>query len=230
MKTRSCGWKGTGKMRNILRKEMKLSASPLSYIFIFFGLMFFLPGYPVLCGAFFVTLGIFQSFQYAREANDIVFSVLLPIRKKDVVKAKYLFVCFIEACSLILMLLATVIRMTALSDSAVYRANALMNANLFAVAGALFMFGLFNTVFLGGFFKTAYKFGKPFVAYIIVSFLAVIVFEAAHHIPGLDAVNAFAFDRIGLQCVLLLAGIAAFLSMTLLSYRSACRHFEKIDL
>ena len=33
-------------MRNILRKEMKLSASPLSYLFILFGLMFFLPGYP----------------------------------------------------------------------------------------------------------------------------------------------------------------------------------------
>ena len=66
-------------MRNIMRKEMKLSASPLPFLFILFGLMFFLPGYPILCGAFFVTLGIFQGFQYAREANDIVFSSLLPI-------------------------------------------------------------------------------------------------------------------------------------------------------
>ena len=65
-------------MRNVLRKEMRLSASVLSYLFILFGLMFFLPGYPVLCGAFFVTLGIFQSLQTAREANDIVFSALLP--------------------------------------------------------------------------------------------------------------------------------------------------------
>lgn len=75
-------------MRNILRKEMRLSASVLSYLFIVFGLMFLLPGYPILCGAFFVTLGIFQSFQAAREANDILFSVLLPVAKKDVVKGK----------------------------------------------------------------------------------------------------------------------------------------------
>ena len=68
-------------MRNILIKEMKLSASVLSYIFILFGLMFFLPGYPVLCGAFFVTLGIYQSFQSTRETNDIVFSALLPVPK-----------------------------------------------------------------------------------------------------------------------------------------------------
>ena len=217
-------------MRNILRKEMKLSASPLAYFFILFGLMFFLPGYPVLCGAFFVTLGLFQSFQYAREANDIVFSALLPISKRDVVRGKYLFVCFIEACSLILMLAAALVRMTALSDSVVYRANAMMNANLFAVAGALFVFGLFNTVFLGGFFKTAYKLGRPFVTYVVAGFLAVFAFEAAHHVPGLDAVNAFGLDRIGLQCVLFLSGLAAYLIMTLLSYRSACRHFERIDL
>ena len=60
-------------MRNILLKEMKLSASILSYLFIAFGLMFFIPGYPILCGVFFVTLGIFQSFQNAREANDLVY-------------------------------------------------------------------------------------------------------------------------------------------------------------
>ena len=101
-------------MRNILLKEIKLSASVLSYLFIAFGLMFFIPGYPILCGVFFVTLGIFQSFQSAREANDIVFSTLLPIAKKDVVRGKYLFVCFIEACALILMALATIIRMTVL--------------------------------------------------------------------------------------------------------------------
>ena len=52
-------------MRNILKKEMKLSASPLAFIFIAFGLMFFIPGYPILCSAFFVTLGLFHSFQYA---------------------------------------------------------------------------------------------------------------------------------------------------------------------
>ena len=217
-------------MRNIMRKEMKLSASPLCYLFILFGLMFFLPGYPILCGAFFVTLGLFQGFQFAREANDIVFSALLPVSKSDVVKGKFLFVCFIEGCSLLLMLISALIRMTALADSAVYRANALMNANLFALGGALVIFGLFNVIFVGGFFKTAYKIGKPFVIYIIASFLVLGVLEALHHVPGLEALNAFGFDHFGLQLVCLLAGLAVFLIMTLLSYRAACRHFEKIDL
>lgn len=217
-------------MRNIMLKEMKLSASPLSYFFILFGLMFFLPGYPILCGAFFTTLGIYQGFLYAREANDIEFSVLLPVSKQDVVKGKYLFVCFIESCSLALMLAVILIRMTVLSDSAVYRANALMNANLFSAGCALVVFGLFNVIFLGGFFRTAYNMGKPFIIYIIAVFLVITLFEALHHIPGLEALNAFGFEHIGLQLVLLIAGFTAFAVMTLLSFRSACARFERIDL
>jgi len=108
-------------MRNIMRKELRLSASPLTYLFVAFGLMFLLPGYPILCGAFFVTLGIFQSFQTAREANDIVFSALLPIAKRDVVKGKFLFVCFIELCGFLLMAIVTALRMTVMSGAAVYR-------------------------------------------------------------------------------------------------------------
>ena len=211
-------------------KEMKLSASPLSYIFILFGLMFFIPGYPILCSAFFVTLGIFQGFQYAREANDIEFSVLLPISKKDVVKGKYMFVCFIEACSLVLMLASTITRMTVLSDSVVYRTNALMNANLFALACALVIFGLFNVIFLGGFFRTAYNQGKPFITYIIAVFLLIGLFEALHHFPGLEILNSFGSDHIGFQLMMLVSGLLIFLIMTGLSYKASCRNFELIDL
>ena len=217
-------------MRNIMRKELRLSASPLAFLFIAFGLMFLLPGYPVLCGAFFVTLGLFQSFQTAREANDTVFSALLPIAKKDVVKGKFMFVCFIEGCGAALMLLSVLLRMTVLSSAQAYLSNALMNANLFAAGAAFVVFGLFNLIFVGGFFKTAYGIGKPFVAYIVAAFLAIAVFEAAHHIPGLAALNAFGTSHLGLQLLLFAAGAAFFAAVTALSYKTACGRFEKIDL
>ena len=217
-------------MRNVLRKEMRLSASILSYLFILFGLMFLLPGYPVLCGAFFVTLGIFQSFQTAREANDIVFSVLLPIAKRDIVKGKYLFVCLIEGCAFLLMTLSVLLRMTVFAQSEVYRVNALMNANFFALGMACVIFGLFNLIFVGGFFKTAFKFARPFVTFIISCFLVIFAAEALHHVPGLEKLNAFGTDDLALQLMMLAAGILIFLLMTVLSFRKACRRFEKIDL
>ena len=217
-------------MKNILKKELTLSASILSYLFIAFGLMFFIPGYPILCGVFFVTLGIFQSFQNAREANDIVFSALLPIAKKDVVKGKFVFSCFIELCSIILMAIATILRMTVLTDAVAYRNNAMMNANLFALGIALFIFGLFNLIFIGGFFKTAYKFGKPFVTHIVVTFVVIGIGEALHHFPGLEALNDFGFENFPLQLGLLAFGAVAYIALTVLSYHFSCRNFERIDL
>lgn len=217
-------------MRNIMTKELKLSASPLAYLFIAFGLMFLIPGYPILCGVFFATLGIFHSFQSAREANDIVFSALLPIAKKDVVKGKYLFVCFIECCTFVLMVITTIVRMTALADAVPYRSNALMTANPFALGIALVIFGLFNWIFVGGFFKTAYKVGKPFVIYIIVGFLVITLAEALHYFPGLGWLNAFGTDNLGLQAIVFVAGLVIFAIVTFLSYRKSCYNFERIDL
>lgn len=230
LKKVSCVWKEVSAMHNILAKEIKLSASCVSFLFILFGLMFFLPGYPVLCGAFFVTLGIFQSFQNARETNDILFSALLPIAKRDVVKGKYLFVCFIELCAIMLMGIAVSLRMTIFADAPVYRSNALMNANFFALGLAFFIFGLFNAVFVGGFFKTAYKFTRPFVSYIVLAFVTIGIGEALPHFPGLGFLNAFGTEYMILQLLLLLAGIAAFLLLTFVSYNRSCRNFERIDL
>ena len=47
-------------MNALLNKEIRLSASVLSYIFIIAGVLTLVPGYPILCGAFFVTLGLFN--------------------------------------------------------------------------------------------------------------------------------------------------------------------------
>ena len=217
-------------MNALLRKEMRLSALLLTYLFIGFAVMTLLPGYPILCGVFFITLGIFQSFQSAREANDIVFSALLPMAKRDVVKGKYQFVLLIELCGFAIMAVLTIIRMTVLADAPVYRQNALMTANPFFLGMALLLFGLFNTIFLGGFFKTAYKLGKPFVTYIVVVFAVIGAAEALHHFPGLEALNAFGFDHFGLQLALFAAGALCFIALTVLSYKKACENFERIDL
>lgn len=217
-------------MNNIMQKELRLSASPLSYFFTIAGLMFFIPGYPILCGAFFTTLGLFYSFQAAREANDIVFSALLPIAKKDVVKGKFLFVCLIEAAAFVLMIIGVLVRMTLLKDASVYRNNALMNANLFALGAALVVFGLFNLIFVAGFFKTAYKFARPFITYIIVGFIVIFIVETLHHVPGLEALNSFGTDHLALQLITLIAGALIFTILTIISLRISCRRFEQIDL
>ena len=105
-----------------------------------------------------------------------------------------------------------------------------MLTTLFPIAIVAVIFALFNLIFVCGFYKTAYKLGKPFVTYIIAAFLTVGVFEAAHHVPGLEALNAFGAEHLGLQLACLAAGMAAYAGVTALAYKKACARFEEIDL
>ena len=99
---------------------------------------------------------------------------------------------------------------------------------VFAIVALIF--GIFNLIFIGGFFKTAYKFGRPFVTHIILTFVMIGIGEALYHIPGLEALNAFGFECFRLQFCLLALGAVAYIALTLLSYQCACRNFERIDL
>ena len=215
-------------MKSLLIKELRLSAHPLSYLFLAFSLMALIPGYPILVGAFFVCFGLFQTFQNGRETNDVLYSALLPIDKKDVVKARYAFVCLIQAMAFVLTAGLTALRMVFLSDAAPYANNAMMNANPVFLAWTLLIFTLFNVLFVGRFYQTAYKFGKPFVAFIVASLSAVFVAEALHHVPGLEFLNTS--KRLPLQLALMISALAVYVIAAALSCRAAQQRFERLDL
>ena len=101
---------------------------------------------------------------------------------------------------------------------------------LYWIAIPLLILGLFNAIFVGGFFQTAYKFAKPFVKFIIAAFAVVGLGETLFHIPGLAALNAFGFAHMGLQLGILALGILLFSGLTVLSKHRAMRNFERIDL
>ena len=215
-------------MKNLLNKELRLSAHLLSYLFLVFSLMALIPGYPILLGAFFICFGLFQTFQNGRETNDVLYSALLPIDKKDVVKARYIFVCLIQIIAFLLMAGLTALRMVFFASAAPYVNNAMMNSNPVFLAWTLLIFALFNTLFVGLFYKTAYKFGKPFVAFIVASMLVVCIAEVLHHLPGLEFLNTL--DRLPLQLMLMLFALAIFVSATIISCKTAQRNFELLDL
>ena len=181
-------------MNKLLKKELRLTAAPITYFFLAFALMTLIPGYPILVGGFFITLGIFYTFQMARESNDILYTALLPCKKQDVVRAKYTFCVLIELLGWLLIL-----------------------------------FALFSSVFLGGFFRTAYGLGKPFILYSIAGFAVICLAEALHHFPGMAAMNSQT-EGFGMQLIVLAAGVLLFVGMTALSCRKAQKNFEQIDL
>lgn len=217
-------------MSRLIKKELTLTAAPLTYLFLAFGLMTMIPGYPILVSGFFICLGILYTFQFAREYNDVLYTALLPVRKRDVVKARYLFVVCIQLAGMVICGLLTLLRMTALREVGVYQANPLMNANLVFLAWLLVIMMLFNVIFMGGFYKTAYYYGKPFVLFCVAAFVAVGLAETLHHIPGLTWLGATTGADVGRQAVLLLAAAVVYAGGTLLSMKRSQEHFEKLDL
>ena len=217
-------------MRELMLKEIKLAASPISFIFILFAAMAMIPGYPILVGAFFVCFGLFQSFQNACANNDILYTVLLPIKKTDAVKAKYGFTVMIQMIAFAFMVVLTLIRMTAMADAAPYVNNAMMNANQFYLAGNLLVFVLFNCIFVGGFFKTAYKYGRPFLFFSVAGFLIITLAETLHHIPGLEFLNnTNAMADVRMWAILAVA-VMVYVLTVVMSCRASVRRFEAVDM
>ena len=216
-------------MKKLFYKELKLTANPLSYWFIAFSAMTMIPSYPILIGSVFICLGIFYTYQQLREYDDITYTVMLPVKKQDVVTAKYLFVLFIELMAFISCTLLTIIRMKFLGNAAPYDINPLMNANAAYLGYLLAVFASFNGIFLAGFFKTAYKIGKPFILFCVVGFIIIFMGEVLHHIPGLESLNDPANLSI-LQVAILAIGITVFMLCTWLFYQKAVKDFEEINL
>lgn len=217
-------------MNKLIKKELSLAAVPLTYFFIAFTAMTFIPGYPILVGAFFVCLGIFYSFQSSREFNDILYTVLLPIKKSDAVKAKYVFVLFIQSISFVLTAVFTAIRALAFSDMPAYAENPLMSANLVYLSGVLLIYLLFNLIFLEGFFKTAYKIGVPFIGFAIGAFVIVGLGEAMWHFPGLGWLNEIGLEHLAARIVIFSVCLVLFILGTALSFSISKKRFEQVDL
>lgn len=217
-------------MKQLLHKELKLTTAPITWFFILFACMVLIPGYPILVSCFFICMGMFYSYQFAREADDILYTALLPIRKKDVVTAKYLCALFLESIAFLLLIVMTVLRMTVLKDATPYVSNPLMAANITFLALALLIFALFNYIFLGGFFRTDYNYGKPFIFFCIAAFIIVGFGETLHHLPGMAGFNSISGEGLTMQWILLVPALLVFILLTGLSLKISQKRFEDLDL
>ena len=218
--------RGKHMTRRLLRKELKLTASPLTYLFVLFSAAALIPNLPSLLGTVCVCLGIFYSFLNLKEDNDILFLFLLPNPRKDVVKAKYAFVLVFEAVSFLLSALFTLLRMTVLSTSQTYSNSLMMPVNLLFLGLVLLIFGCFNSMFLGGFFQTMQGVGKPFSRFLVVALILTGIGEGLYHIPGLGWLRSLNGMGMIVHMIVFFCGAVFAYMLTRSSYRKSVQSFE----
>lgn len=217
-------------MKTLLYKEYKLVVVPVVYLFLSFILLLMIPGYPYTVSFFYTCLGIFFCFQTSRENKDILYMITLPVAKKDIVKARYLTVLTIEGIQILLSLPVAVLRGTVLN----YKNVAGIEADAAFFGIAFIIFGVFNWIFMGTYFKNVFRVGVAFVKSIFGVFAVILLAEASVHIARAVWGTCF-WDSMKMedqlrQLPVLAAGVVFFAVVTAFRYRLDIRHFEKQDL
>jgi hypothetical protein len=211
-------------MTNLLYKQVKLVSHPMTFVFILFGAMTIIPSYPYTIGFFYVMLGLFFTFMNGREQKDNYYSALLPIRKRDTVKANFLFVVVVE-------LLSIAFAVPCILLSAKINPNGAnpvgVDANVTLLGCAFILYAIFNAIFLPAFYKSAYKVGTAFLKAIIPTSIVMIAMEVSVHIPALAWLDGY---DVRCQWPVLAVGAVLYAATTPLVFQTAAKAYDKVDL
>ena len=215
-------------MRNLYYKELKLALHPTTYLFVVFGAMLLIPNYSYYVAFFYVSLGMFFICQSGRENKDIPFTVMLPVRKRDIVTARMLLAVTVELLQLLLAVPFALLR----QRMPVGPNAAGLDANIALFGSALVLFGLFNLVFFTRYYKAPDKVGRAFVWGSIAVAVYVVLAEACvHTVPWVkNVLDTPDPQHLGAKLAVLAAGAAVWAVLTLLTWKRAQKSFEALDL
>ena len=214
-------------MKALLYKQFRLVCHPMTLIFCLFGIMVLIPNYPYTVIFFYVMLGLFFTFLNIREQKDIYYSALLPVPKRDTVKAGCAFVVIIEVLSLVVLIPCSLlaVHLQPGKDNLVG-----LDPNLALLAAGFLLYAVFNGVFLPSFYANGYKVGMAFIKAVIPTTLAMGALEALPHFPALtwlDDLDAATQVRL---LPALIASVLIYAGDMALTFRASARRYEKVDL
>lgn len=211
---------------NLIYKELRLAAHPNLYIFTLLGVLVIVPNYPYGMVFLFGCLAPFITFMYGRETNDIYYTSLLPVKKSDTVKAKFLLVILAQMTQLLISLPFAFLRVQILPAGNM----AGIEANVAYYGFGFMIYALFNVIFLTVFFKTAYKAGKAFLLGVIPASFVVLVMEVIVHFPQFKWLDSVELDAMLKQLPILIIGVLVYIIGMYVAYKLSEKRFEQVDL
>jgi ABC-2 type transport system permease protein len=217
-------------MVNLLIKELKIGVNPFFYALPFLtGALMLIPGWLYFLVIFyFCFLTIPNMFGGYKSQNDLMFTSMLPVTKKDIVKAKISFLVILELLHVVIAIIYGMISIRLYPDLIYY-----FFSPTFGFWGLNFvMLAIFNLIFIPMYYKTAYKYGAASVA----SITAAMLFAGGAEWLGIqnphvhDLFKGAGADNLAIQLSLLLAGIVIFALFTLIAYYMANERYKKVEM
>lgn len=226
-------------MKALIYKEMRLSMHPICYIFIvLFPLMILIPSYPLGIGFIYVLTCypiLFLGANKGQQSNDLLYSTLLPVRKKDIVMARIFTVIFMQVA--FIAFLSALYPLARFINASIAQSGA--NPKEFVVPGLGFdSFVLLLAIAIIGyaiadliFFPIYYKKGKSIVMSTLFTILGFVVYIGVFtiglpFIPGLEFLNNL---HIGIQFGVLAGALLVSFALHLVVYKISSKRLEKVD-
>lgn len=219
-------------MKNFLYKEFKLCLSAINYLFIAFTLMILIPNYPCYVPFFYIALSIFFIFNNAELNKDIAYSMILPIKKRDMVKSRIIVVAVYEIISIIFTIPFAIL------ISQVFKIENLagIDPNVSFYGLIMIPLSLFNYVFLTKYYKKGEKPGFAFLLASIAFWICYLILEFPIWTKNIFGLNFFImidktdFSSQIKQLPILLIGIIIYIVMWFVTYKKSAKNFEQVDL
>ena len=230
-------------MKALLYKEFKLAMHPICYVFIaMFPLMILIPSYPIAVGFIYVLTCypiLFLGANKGQQSNDLLYSTLLPIRKKDIVKARIMtvfimhlaFIAITSALYPVALMINNGITESALAEDPM--ANPITNAGLglnsyvLILAIVLVGFALADLIF----FPIYYKNGKSIVMSTLLMILGFVIYLGVFsiglpYIPGCEWINEL---PLYIQFIALGVSLILYALLHLAVYKISAKRLERVD-
>ena len=218
---------------------MRLSMHPICYIFIVsFPLMILIPSYPLGIGFIYVLTCypiLFLGANKGQQSNDLLYSALLPVRKKDIVLARIITVIIMQVAFMLIMSalypLARMINNAIIANSENPKEYTIpglgLNSYVLVLAFAIVGYAIADIIF----FPIYYKHGKSIVMSTLFTILGFVIYIGVvtiglPFIPGLEILNNL---HVGIQFAILAGAITLSFVLHILVYKMSSKRLEKVD-
>lgn len=226
-------------MKALIYKELKLAMHPICYVFIvLFPFMILIPSYPLGIGFIYVLTCypiLFLGANKGQQSNDLLYSTLLPVRKKDIVMARILTVIFMQVAFMLIMsalyplarLFNELIVANSKNPETITIPGLGLNSYVLVLAFAIVGYAIADIIF----FPIYYKHGKSIVMSTLFTILGFVVYIGIFtiglpFIPGLDILNHL---HLGIQFAILAAAILISFALHIIVYKVSAKRLEKVD-
>ena len=217
-------------MYNLLLKDLKLCVHPAILLLPFlFGALMLIPGwiyFIVIMYFFWITApNLFNQF---KTQNDLLFTAMMPVTKKDIVKARVSLIIILELLHILIAMIFGLFTFYLYPDFTYY-----FFAPHLGFWGLCFvMLAIYNLFLIPMYYKTAYKsFAAQLTAIIAAIVFAVIVqWVGIQNAYVSDIFNGSGTANFALQSCILFVGIAIFFASAWIGYLIAVKRFKRVEI